>query len=180
MMASPNETFSALLTLYTGNSPVTSESPSQRPVTRSFDIFIGSDWTNGYVNNRDTDDLRRHRDHCDVTVMRNFVLCFIVISFWDPFHEGFFSRNSNSLKFSLYFIQEVEKWSRWNSTHDTTGVLSWHGQFWYLTSQWSSTKTIFGDIWIIMENGLWNGLLWGCLNINKDAFLSVLECPWCR
>ena len=28
-----------------------------------------SAWTNGWVNNRDTGDLRRHRGHCDVTVM---------------------------------------------------------------------------------------------------------------
>ena len=33
------ETFSALLTICTGNSPVPSEFPAQRPVTRSFDIF---------------------------------------------------------------------------------------------------------------------------------------------
>ena len=34
------ETFSALLALCTGNSPVTGEFPSQIPVTRSFDIFF--------------------------------------------------------------------------------------------------------------------------------------------
>ena len=34
------ETFSALLALCAGNSPITGESPSQRPVTRSFDIFF--------------------------------------------------------------------------------------------------------------------------------------------
>ena len=34
------ETFSALLALCAGNSPVTGEIPSQRPVTRSFDVFI--------------------------------------------------------------------------------------------------------------------------------------------
>ena len=34
------ETFSALPDLYAGNSPVTGEFPSQRPVTRSFDIFF--------------------------------------------------------------------------------------------------------------------------------------------
>ena len=33
------ETFSALLSLCAGNSPVTGEFPSQRPVTRSFDTF---------------------------------------------------------------------------------------------------------------------------------------------
>ena len=34
------ETFSALLVLYAGNSPVTGEFPAQRPVTRSFDVFF--------------------------------------------------------------------------------------------------------------------------------------------
>ena len=34
------ETFSALLVLCAGNSPVTGEFPAQRPVTRSFDIFF--------------------------------------------------------------------------------------------------------------------------------------------
>ena len=34
------ETFSALLALYERNSPVTGEFPSQRPVTRSFDVYF--------------------------------------------------------------------------------------------------------------------------------------------
>ena len=34
------ETFSALLALCAGNSPVPGEFPSQRPVTRSFDVFF--------------------------------------------------------------------------------------------------------------------------------------------
>ena len=34
------ETFSALLALCAGDSPVTGEFPSQRPVTRSFDVFF--------------------------------------------------------------------------------------------------------------------------------------------
>ena len=34
------ETFSELLALCVGNSPVTGEFPAQRPVTRSFDIFF--------------------------------------------------------------------------------------------------------------------------------------------
>ena len=34
------EAFSALLALFAGNSPVTGEFPSQRPMTRSFDMFF--------------------------------------------------------------------------------------------------------------------------------------------
>ena len=35
------KTFSALLAISAGNSPVTGEFPTQRPVTRSFDVFFG-------------------------------------------------------------------------------------------------------------------------------------------
>ena len=34
------ETFSALLAICAGNSPITGEFPAQRPVTRSFDVFF--------------------------------------------------------------------------------------------------------------------------------------------
>ena len=34
------ETFSVLLALCVGDSPVTSEFPAQRPVTRNFDVFF--------------------------------------------------------------------------------------------------------------------------------------------
>ena len=34
------ETFSALLAICAGNSPLTGEFPTQRPVTRSFDVFF--------------------------------------------------------------------------------------------------------------------------------------------
>ena len=34
------ETFSALLDLCAGNSPVTGEFPAQGPVTQSFDVFV--------------------------------------------------------------------------------------------------------------------------------------------
>ena len=39
-MTSSNETFSALLALCAGNSLVLGEFPTQRPVTRSFDVFF--------------------------------------------------------------------------------------------------------------------------------------------
>ena len=51
------EIFSALLALCEGNLPVTRGFPSQRPETRSFDVFF---WPNGWANNRDAGDLRRH------------------------------------------------------------------------------------------------------------------------
>ena len=47
----------------TGNSPVTDEFPTQRPATRSFDVFFDL-----RVNNRETIDLRRHHAHYDFIV----------------------------------------------------------------------------------------------------------------
>ena len=64
------ETFSALLALCGGNSLVTGEFPSQRPVTQSRLMFpLIWDWINGWVNNREAGDLRRHRTQYDATVM---------------------------------------------------------------------------------------------------------------
>ena len=63
------ETFFTLLALCAGNSPISGELPSQRPMTRSFDFSLIFVWTNGWVNNRDAVDLIHHSAHCDVTVM---------------------------------------------------------------------------------------------------------------
>ena len=67
------ETFSALLAICAGNSTVTGEYPAQRPVMQSFDISSICAWTTGWVDNRDADNLRRHRADYDVNVMIWFV-----------------------------------------------------------------------------------------------------------
>ena len=64
------ETFSALLAICAGNSPVTGEFPAQRPVTRSFDAsFFVCAWINHWVNSGDAGDLRGYHAHYDVIVM---------------------------------------------------------------------------------------------------------------
>ena len=60
--------FSVLLAPCERNSPVSGEFSSQRPVTRSFDIFFELR-LNKQLNNRDAGDLRRHHAHYDVIVM---------------------------------------------------------------------------------------------------------------
>ena len=62
------ETFSTLLAICAGNSPVPGEFPSQRPVTRSVNVLICV-WINDWVNNREASDLRCYRAHYDVIVM---------------------------------------------------------------------------------------------------------------
>ena len=64
------ETFSALLAICAGNSPVTGEFPAQTPVTRSFDFFFDLRLNKRLGNNGDAGDMRRHRAHYDVAVMK--------------------------------------------------------------------------------------------------------------
>ena len=59
------ETFSVLLAICAENSPVTGEFPSQRPVTRSFDVFFDL-----RLNTRLSKPSRRHGAHYDVTIMK--------------------------------------------------------------------------------------------------------------
>ena len=71
------ETFSALLAIFAGNSPVSGEFPAQRPVTRSFDIFFDL-----HLNKRlskQAGDLRCYRAHYDVSVMGSMWLIFVHI-----------------------------------------------------------------------------------------------------
>ena len=85
------ETFSALPAICAGNSPMTGEFPTQRPVTRSFDVFFA--WINGWVNNREAGDLGHHRAHYDVIVMLKTVYCCLklLVSFVMefPFYMAF-------------------------------------------------------------------------------------------
>ena len=61
------ETFSALLALCAGKSSDPCEFPTH--VTQSFDVSFDLRLTNGWINNGEAGDLRRHRGHYYVTVM---------------------------------------------------------------------------------------------------------------
>ena len=62
------ETFSALLAICAGNSPVTGEFPAQRPVTRSFDVFFDllSKQSWGWWFETLSRPLWRHCNECDI------------------------------------------------------------------------------------------------------------------
>ena len=87
--------FSALLALCAGNSPVTGEFPSQKPVTRSFDVFFDlrlnkrlrkQSW--GWQFETLSRSLWRHRNvkfdnrvYNDESLANTFVHCFLLSSF---------------------------------------------------------------------------------------------------
>ena len=63
------ETFSALLAICAGNSPVPANSPHKGQWRGALMFSLICVWINGWVNNREAGYLRRYRAHCDVTVM---------------------------------------------------------------------------------------------------------------
>ena len=62
------ETFSALLAIVRGHRPPVN-SPHKGHWRRAVIFLMICAWINGWVNNREAGDLRRHRTHYDVTVM---------------------------------------------------------------------------------------------------------------
>ena len=63
------ETFSALLAICEGNSPVPEISPHKGQWRGALMFSLIWAWINGWVNNREACDLRRNRAHYDVVVM---------------------------------------------------------------------------------------------------------------
>ena len=69
------ETFSALLALCAGNSPVPANSPHKGQWRGALMFSLISARINDWVNNREAGDLRRHRGHYDVSVMCKLSHC---------------------------------------------------------------------------------------------------------
>ena len=63
------ETFSALLALCAGNSPVPVNSPHKGQWRGALMLSLIYAWINDWVNSREAGDLRRQRGHYDVSVM---------------------------------------------------------------------------------------------------------------
>ena len=72
------ETFSALLALSAGKSPVPVNSPHKGQWRGALMFSLIYAWINDWVNNREAGDLRRHRGHYDVNVM-----CFGAHQSWN-------------------------------------------------------------------------------------------------
>ena len=71
MMTSSNGTISRVTGPLRGEFTWTGEFPAQRPVTRSFDVFFDLRLNKRLSKNRASGDLRHHRGHYDVIVIRS-------------------------------------------------------------------------------------------------------------
>ena len=76
------ETFSALLALCAGNSPVPVNSPHKGQWRGALAFSFICAWINSWVNNREAGDLRCHRAHYDVIVMG---ICIWKFKVWSMF-----------------------------------------------------------------------------------------------
>ena len=120
------ETFSALLAICTGNSPVPGEFPAQRPVTRSFDVYFDlrpnkglSKQSRGWWFETLSCSLWRHRNVRRLLIMLRPIyhgLCFV----YDVFKLIVFNENASLLwckyhcnLFPRYPLAISQHWLRW-------------------------------------------------------------------
>ena len=73
------ETFSVLLAICAGNSPVPVNSPHKGQWRGALMFSLICVWINGWVNYREAGDLRRYRAHYDVIVMQDVMYHGILI-----------------------------------------------------------------------------------------------------
>ena len=115
------ETFLALLGLYVRNSLVIGEFPhkGQWRGALTFPVICVS--TNGWINNRDAGDLRRHRAHYDVTV--------IVLRITKSCSQQAHSHHHHlPASVSDYFQLVFSKTYRMNSEHTLKIILTYHSK----------------------------------------------------
>ena len=115
------EIFFALQVICAGNSPVTGEFPAQRPVTRSFDVFFDLRLNEGWVNNREAGDLRRHRARYDVTILACYYLwCPIALGWHLPWPWGQLSFKYRKDKWDCYTYDIQPRWFVHTSAHKSS------------------------------------------------------------
>ena len=152
------ETFSKLLAFCERNPPVTGGFPPHRPVTRSFDVFCA--WTNGWVNNWDAGDLRRHDAHHDVTVIWNI----IVIRAWISYH----------IHINLWYKYSSLSWFQWLFSKASIVVRAWTSNRPVSQIRRGALRRLVSNQREVMTRLL--ELLY-VLNIKRNIFESVLHIP---
>ena len=126
------ETLSALLALCAGNSPVIGEFPHKYQWHGALIFSLICAWINGWVNNREAGDLRRHRAHYDVIV--------IIHTCHNP-----------SYSLAIFFRWEIKQsvaQTNWSVRLDATtrDKTKWTALIWYFTFLETWTPNVVGQI----------------------------------
>ena len=101
------KTFSALLAFCAENSPVPVNSPHKGQWRGALMFSLICTWINSWVNNPEAGDLRRHRAHCDVSVMRSSS-CYI-----QPGTKVLHCQN----------LQLTSSWNNYSATHHYCDII---------------------------------------------------------
>ena len=119
----------------------------QRPVTLSFECFIWSAlWINGWVNNREAGNLRRHRAHYDVIVMNP---CLTIYSgALSNYAADFLCETCNVIFFVNHFINEVASIRKEHSLIGWYIGWDWHSTLWLQMTRGAS----FQETWLFFVN----------------------------
>ena len=136
MMTSSNRSISTLLALCVGNSPVTDEFPAQRPLMRSFDVFCDLRLDNGWVNNCEVGDWRRHRTHYDV-----IMICCIYL--WGA------QSNSTVCAFSSlqsWILCSIMKYVFFSDHIHSCKVYEWRDMFFRFAEQYIKSEHCNDDV----------------------------------
>ena len=130
------ETFTALLAVCVGNSPVIGEFPAQRPMTRSVDVLFHL-----CLNKRLSKQswgwyfLRRHRAHYDVIVMLYSTGWYRFVARW----KVFLLTTSSCVTQNAQIIVSVTRirWELWKWCHFHRGPASYNkARYIYILQRW--------------------------------------------
>ena len=105
------ETFSALLALCAGNSPVTGEFPHKGQWRGALMFTLICVWINYWAKNREAGNLRRHRAHYGVTVMSPSALNTSVGALYTESRCVFYSwvlRPHNLQKMKFLIVKQLD------------------------------------------------------------------------
>ena len=103
------ETFSALLALCAGNSPVPVNSPHKGQWRGALMFSLICVWMNGWVNNREAGDLRRQRRHYDVIVIVYFIIVLFPQQPWHYGVPGTYWADADSIRLKLACLFSIIK-----------------------------------------------------------------------
>ena len=151
------ETFSALLAICAGNSPVPVNSPHKGQWRGALMFSLISAWINSWVNNREAGDLRRNRAHYDVIVMSHDRVSMVVAdcSAYSVSRHLYLSRCRRSVRYKWFDVMEYRRIWKFHSEQVANYVL--HGypgvklprtpQSWYPWQQ--GNYFIWLYVWIV-------------------------------
>ena len=142
------ETFSALLALCVGNSPVKGQ---WRGTLMS---SLTCAWTNGWVNNRDAGYLRRHRAHYDVTVMLS--------------HACWCQSTVTSLSFSVKAHQD-----RVSHTETEMSSFWWNFHHWL---HWKLSKWQLPVQPVIKISSKWRHFRFSAYQQTRPSLVQIMAC----